>query len=195
MQMGNKLLLLLLGVLAATPAQAELYRYLNRQGVVVLDRQGVPPEYVGNGYEVIDEEGRVLRAVPPAPSAEELRQRVAAQRQARADAQLRRLYPRVADLEVARAHQLRDLDSLIVVARGNLNAVQQRVLGLEQQAAEQQRAGQPVPAALLQQLQGLRGEQRQAEAELQRLQELRQRSETRFAADRLRLVEILGREP
>ncbi|WP_455232711.1 DUF4124 domain-containing protein [Geopseudomonas aromaticivorans] len=195
MQMGNKLLLLLLGVLAATPAQAELYRYLNRQGVVVLDRQGVPPEYVGNGYEVIDEEGRVLRAVPPAPSAEELRQRVAAQRQARADAQLRRLYPRVADLEVARAHQLRDLDSLIVVARGNLNAVQQRVLGLEQQAAEQQRAGQPVPAALLQQLEGLRGEQRQAEAELQRLQELRQRSETRFAADRLRLVEILGREP
>ncbi|HEY8330915.1 MAG TPA: DUF4124 domain-containing protein [Pseudomonas sp.] len=195
MQMGNKLLLLLLGVLAATPAQAELYRYLNRQGVVVLDRQGVPPEYVGNGYEVIDEEGRVLRAVPPAPSAEELRQRVAAQRQARADAQLRRLYPRVADLEVARAHQLRDLDSLIVMARGNLNAVQQRVLGLEQQAAEQQRAGQPVPAALLQQLEGLRGEQRQAEAELQRLQELRQRSETRFAADRLRLVEILGREP
>lgn len=195
MQMGNKLLLLLLGVLAATPAQAELYRYLNRQGVVVLDRQGVPPEYVGNGYEVIDEEGRLLRAVPPAPSAEELRQRVAAQRQARADAQLRRLYPRVADLEVARAHQLRDLDSLIVVARGNLNAVQQRMLGLEQQAAEQQRAGQPVPAALLQQLEGLRGEQRQAEAELQRLQELRQRSETRFAADRLRLVEILGREP
>lgn len=195
MQMGNKLLLLLLGVLAATPAQAELYRYLNRQGVVVLDRQGVPPEYVGNGYEVIDEEGRLLRAVPPAPSAEELRQRVAAQRQARADAQLRRLYPRVADLEVARAHQLRDLDGLIVMARGNLNAVQQRVLGLEQQAAEQQRAGQPVPAALLQQLEGLRGEQRQAEAELQRLQELRQRSETRFAADRLRLVEILGREP
>lgn len=195
MQMGNKLLLLLLGVLAATPAQAELYRYLNRQGVVVLDRQGVPPEYVGNGYEVIDEEGRVLRAVPPAPSAEELRQRVAAQRQARADAQLRRLYPRVADLEVARTHQLRDLDSLIVVARGNLNAVQQRALGLERQAAEHQRAGQSVPAALLQQLEGLRGEQRQAEAELQRLQELRQRSETRFAADRLRLVEILGREP
>ncbi len=195
MQMGNKLLLLLLGGLAATPAQAELYRYLNRQGVVVLDRQGVPPEYVGNGYEVIDEEGRLLRAVPPAPSAEELRQRVAAQRQARADAQLRRLYPRVADLEVARTHQLRDLDSLIVVARGNLNAVQQRVLGLEQQAAEQQRAGQPVPAALLQQLEGLRGEQRQAEAELQRLQELRQRSETRFAADGWGRVEIRGGAP
>ncbi|MBV2131893.1 DUF4124 domain-containing protein [Pseudomonas sp. MAP12] len=195
MQMGNKVWLLLLGVLAVTPAQAELYRYLNRQGVVVLDRQGVPPEYVGNGYEVIDEEGRVLRVVPPAPSAEELRRRVAAQRQARADAQLRRLYPRVADLEVARGHQLRDLDGLIAVARGNLHAVQQRALGLERQAAEHQRASQPLPAALLQQLEGLRGEQHQAEAELQRLQGLRQRSEASFAADRLRLIEILGREP
>ncbi|MOA22622.1 hypothetical protein D3C78_1431910 [compost metagenome] len=155
----------------------------------------MPPEYVGNGYEVIDEEGRVLRVVPPAPSAEELRRRVVAQRQASADAQLRRLYPRVADLEVARGHQLRDLDGLIALARGSLQGVRQRALELERQAAESQRAGQPVPAALLQQLERLRGEQHQAEAELQRLQELRQRSETRFAADRLRLIEILGREP
>lgn len=36
MRMGN-VLLLLLGLLAATTVQAELYRYVNRQGVVVLE--------------------------------------------------------------------------------------------------------------------------------------------------------------
>jgi hypothetical protein len=30
-----------------------LYRYVDSRGVTVLDRQGVPPEYVGKGYEVL----------------------------------------------------------------------------------------------------------------------------------------------
>lgn len=194
MQMGNKVVLVL-GLLAAATAQAELYRYVNRQGVPVLDRQGVPPEYVGKGYEVIDERGRLIRTVPPAPTAAELRRRAAAQRQAEADAQLRHRYPRLDDLELARAHQVRDLDSLLEVARGKLQAAREQMRALEQRAAEQQRGGQPVPAPLLAQREDLQRKERQAEAELQRLQGRRQSSEAAFAAERARLVELLGREP
>ena len=43
----------------------ELYRYVDRHGVTVLDRQGVPPEYVGKGYEVLNQRGRVVQTVPP----------------------------------------------------------------------------------------------------------------------------------
>ena len=109
--------LLLVLLLAAGSLAAEVYRYTDSRGGVVLDRQGVPPEQVAKGYAVLDEQGRVIREVPPAPSAEELRRRAAAQRQAEADAQLRRRYPSLADLDVACASQLRDLDGFLAVTR------------------------------------------------------------------------------
>ena len=51
--------MLLLGLLGATVAQAELYRYVDDKGVVVLDRHGVPPQFIGRGYEVLNDQGRV----------------------------------------------------------------------------------------------------------------------------------------
>ncbi|HEY6612411.1 MAG TPA: DUF4124 domain-containing protein, partial [Pseudomonas sp.] len=150
----GKQVLLLLALLGASTAQAELYRYVSQHGVVVLDSQGVPPEYVGRGYEVLDKDGRVLRVVAPAPTAEELRQRAEAQRQAEADAQLLRRYVSVADLEQTRRQRLRDLDGLASAAQANLQGVQGQMRALERQAAERQRAGQPVSAALLEQLEG-----------------------------------------
>ncbi|MCQ4348591.1 DUF4124 domain-containing protein [Pseudomonas stutzeri] len=182
---------LLLGLLVATAAQAELYRYVNSAGVTVLDRQGVPPEYVANGYEVLNDQGRVIRVVPRAPTAEELRQRAEAERQAQADAQLRQRYASLADLEQTRAQRLRDLDSFAGVNRANLRSVNGQLRGLERQAAERQRAGQNLTPALLRQIEDLREERRRLEGELQRLEHLRGEVETEFAADRARLEQLL----
>lgn len=193
MQMGKQVLLLL-ALLGASTAQAELYRYVNGQGIVALDRQGVPPEYVGQGYEVLNDEGRVIRVVPRAPTAEEWRQRTEAARQAEADAQLRRRYASVADLEQTRRQRLRDLDGLAAASQANLQGVLGQMRALERQAAERQRAGQAVPPALREQLEGMAGDQRRTEAELQRLQTLREGLETEFARDRARLVELSERE-
>ena len=190
----GKQVLLLLALLGASTAQAELYRYVSQHGVVVLDSQGVPPEYVGRGYEVLDKDGRVLRVVAPAPTAEELRQRAEAQRQAEADALLLRRYASVADLEQTRRQRLRDLDGLASAAQANLQGVQGQMRALERQAAERQRAGQPVSAALLEQLEGMAGDRRRIEADLQRLQAQREALEAEFASDRERLVRLVGRE-
>jgi hypothetical protein len=160
----------------------------------VLDSQGVPPEYVGRGYEVLDADGRVLRVVPPAPTAEELRQRAEAQRQDEADAQLRQRYASVADLEQTRRQQLRDLDALLAMAQANLQGVQGQMRARERQAAERQRAGQAVQPGLLEQLENMAGDQRRLEADLQRLQAQRTALEAEFARDRARLVELAGRE-
>lgn len=183
---------LLLGLLAATPAQAELYRYVNRQGVVVLDRQGVPPEYVANGYEVLSDQGRLIRVVPRAPTAEELRQRAAAERQAQADAQLRQRYASLADFEQARAQRLRDLDSFVGVSRANLQGVEAQLQRLERQAAERQRAGQALTPLLLRQIEELRGERTRLEGELRRLDEQRVTVEAELAVERARLEQLLG---
>lgn len=199
MRIGYKMLLLSAALAAAMAAaaaaeQPELYRYVNRQGVVVLDHLGVPPEYVAKGYEVLNDQGRVLRVVPPAPTAEELRRRAEAKRQAEADAQLRQRYASLDDLEQARRHRLRDLDAFLGVTEANLQSVQNQLLGLERQAAEHQRAGRAVPVLLLQQMEAQRADHRRVEADLRRLQGLRRAVEAEFAADRIRLVELLGRE-
>lgn len=192
MRKVNKVWLLLAGVLAVTSAQADVYRYVNRQGVVVLDRQGVPPEYVANGYEVLDDSGQLLRVVPPAPSAEELARRAAAQRQAALDAELLQRYTSIADLEWAQVRQLRDHDALLGIVRANLDASRGQLEKIERQAAERQRAGQPLAPELLTQRDQLQREQQRLEAELKRVQGQRASSETEFARERTRLQELLG---
>ena len=192
MRKVNKVWLLLAGVLVVTAAQAEVYRYVNRQGVVALDRQGVPPEYVANGYEVLDDEGQLLRVVPPAPSAEELERRAAAQRQAAFDADLLQRYASAAELEWAQVRRLRDQDALIGIVRANLDAARGQLQKVERQAAERQRAGQPLAPELLTQRDQLQREQHRLEAELKRVQELRASSEAEFVRERVRLQELLG---
>ncbi|SDT07027.1 DUF4124 domain-containing protein [Pseudomonas oryzae] len=192
MRMVNGVWLLLAGLLAMSTAQAEVYRYVNRQGVVALDRQGVPPEYVANGYEVLDEEGRVLRVVPPAPSAEELARRAAAQRQAAFDADLLQRYASAADLEWAQVRRLRDLDALARIAQSNLEASRLRLQETERQAAERQRAGQALAPELLAQREQLQREEQRLLAELKRVQAQRASSEVEFARERERLQVLLG---
>lgn len=192
--MRRKGVVLLLGWLLAgvALAQGELYRYVNDQGVVVLDSQGVPPEYVAAGYQVLDVDGRVLRVVPPAPSAEELRQQAEAERQARADAQLRQRYSSLEDLDRARRHQLRDLDAAIDMARSNLQGLDGQLQALERQAAERQRAGQALSASLEEQISTQRALRQRSAAELQRREAQRQAVDAEFAAERRRLGELLG---
>src|SRR5690606_13512113 len=88
---------------------AELHRYVDDKGVTVLSRQGVPPEFIAKGYEVLNDQGRVVKVVPPAPSAEEMKRLVADKARARSDAQLLRLYTSPDDVDRARERKLNEL--------------------------------------------------------------------------------------
>lgn len=120
------------------------YRYTNDQGVRVLS-QSIPPKYVPNGYEVISRTGRVIKVVDPAPSGEEA-ERVAEERrvqeeQNRWDAELRRRYSSVADIESAKTRNLAELQSNVNILQGNLNNVHNRIEEQEAQAASIERSG------------------------------------------------------
>lgn len=194
------LLLNLLAVAAVCGAQpsagqgGELYRYVNDKGVTVLDRQ-VPPEYVGKGYEVLNKQGRVLKVVPPAPTAEEMQKRLDDKARAGSDAQLLRLYASVDDVDRARERKLAELDGLIGVARGNLQSLRTQQANLQSQAADDERAGRQVPAHLLAQIDNLKAEQQRLRVDIQRYQETRKQAEATFAADRARLAELRGTQP
>ena len=141
---------------SALAGAAELYRYVDDKGVTVLDRQGVPPEYIGKGYEVLNEQGRVVRVVPPAPSREEMQRQLDAKARASSDAQLLRLYTSVEDVDRALERKMAELDGLIGVARGNQQSLRTQQANLQSQAAESERAGREVPAHLVEQIDNLR---------------------------------------
>lgn len=172
---------------------AEMYRYVNERGVTVIDRQGVPPEHVAKGYEVLNEQGRVVSVVPPAPSAAE-RQRLAEEKaKASSDAQLLRIYSEVGDVDRARDRKLAELDGAISVAQSNLQSLRTQQGSLQEKAAEFERAGRKVPEHLLVQIENLKIEQAGVETDIGRYRETRVSEEAAFAADRARLLELRGR--
>jgi len=54
---------LFLTLCLASLSLADIYRYTDERGVIVLNRQGVPPQYVDKGYQVLNEHGRVIKVV------------------------------------------------------------------------------------------------------------------------------------
>lgn len=187
---------LLLGLLLPVVANAvELYRYTDEKGTTVLSRQGVPPEHIGRGYEVLNDQGRVVRVVPPAPTGEEMRRLLEDKARAGSDAQLLRLYSTPEDIERAREHKLAELDGLIGVARGNLQSVRTQQANLQSQAADYERAGKAVPAHLLQQIDNQKAEQERLKQGIERYQAAREQASASFAADLARLKELQARKP
>jgi hypothetical protein len=182
--------------MAADPAKAapaaEYYRYIDDKGRVVLNRQGVPTEYISKGYEVINDKGRVIRVIPPAPSLEERKRLAEEKAKAKSDAQLLRIYSEPEDVDRARDRKLSELDGLISVAQSNLHSLRTQQANLQAQAAEFERGGRAVPEHLLVQIDNIKAEQQGVEKDIQRYQQSRSDSEASFAADRARLVELRG---
>lgn len=186
-------LMLMLGLLApALAASAELYRYVDDRGVVVLDRHGVPPQHIGRGYQVLNEQGRVIREIPPAPTAEEFERLQTDKARAAADARLLRLYASVEDVQRAEARRLAELDSVIGLTQGNLQALRNQQGNLQQQAANHERAGRDVPENLLAQIANLVKEQASLQRDLRRYETVRAEAQASFAGDRQRIAELLG---
>jgi hypothetical protein len=177
-------------VRAADGPVMQLYRYVDSRGVTVLDRQGVPPEYVAKGYEVLNAQGRVVHVVPPAPTTEQIRQAEAARTQAAADAQLMSLYGSVDDVDRLKARKLAELDALVGVVQGNIQGLAAQQRNLQGQAADQERAGRPVPQTLIDQLDDLRRQQQRLQNDIARYQADRIKAEADFATDRARVQQL-----
>ncbi|MDU9396382.1 DUF4124 domain-containing protein [Pseudomonas sp. zfem003] len=186
-------LALILGAMAPLAAQAELYRYTNEKGVTVLDRLGVPPQFIDKGYEVLNDQGRVVKTVPPAPTLEERQRMQADKARAGSDAQLLRLYTSVEDVDRALQRKLSELDGLITVARGNQQSLRTQQANLQAQAADNERAGRQVPEALVAQIDNVRSEYKRLDDDIARYQDERKKAQATFAADRARLAELLNR--
>ncbi|SHN22984.1 hypothetical protein SAMN05216593_11597 [Pseudomonas asturiensis] len=194
--LGAPGLWLSLGLLCSFLAQAadipemRLYRYIDNRGVTVIDRLGVPAEYVAKGYEVLNARGRVVQVIPPAPTAEQIRQAEADKVQADANAKLLSVYSSVADVDRVKARKLAELDTLIGVAQGNLQGLATQQRNLLGQAGDQERAGRPVPQAIIEQLDDVRDQQARLQGDIAGYQAARAKAEAGFAEDRVRVQQL-----
>ncbi|MFA0810418.1 hypothetical protein [Microbulbifer epialgicus] len=134
-----------------------LYRYTDRQGILVLNEM-VPPEYVAGGYEILNLSGRVLEVVPPQLSPEEYEAQRQQEAQKEADRKLTKRYNSVADIESARKRKLAIVEQDMAIMRSNISSLGRQIAEEEASAARTQRGGREVAPELLQRIVDLRKE-------------------------------------
>ncbi len=179
-------------LLGCSTAQAvEYYRYVDTNGVTVISRQGVPSNVIGNGYEVINEHGRVVRVVPRALTPEEHRLLQEERQQAEIDHQLLRLYSKVSDVDRAEERKQSEIDGFIALVRRNMADIQEDKSLLLKEAANHERAGRKIPGELLEKIVLLEQRERGYLQEIERYQQLKLDVSREFALDKKRVDYLL----
>jgi chromosome segregation ATPase len=141
---------------AGTAAAASMYKWVDDQGVVhYTDR--IPPESVSKGATVLDKQGRSVKTIDPAPTAEQRkameaeaeRQRDIAKanaEQARRDRALTQSFTSESEIDVARARAVSTLEAQLTTIETYMADMSRRKRDLEKRKAAL--GTNPVPAAL-----------------------------------------------
>lgn len=158
------------GVSAAREAGKVFYRYVNEEGIVVLD-DAIPPEYAQKGYEVVTSSGVVVKTVGPAPSSEEAealqRQREVKHALQQWDEELLRRYSSVRDIESTKKRKLGQVQTSIEILKSNITNLKAQIANQQSKAADAERLGREVPKQVLTALAGLEAELKLTEQQLQ----------------------------
>ena len=144
---------LLLTLCLSVPALAgTLYRYINDKGYQEIG-YSVPPHLVPNGYDMIDESGRLLRRVAPQLSEEEYALKLERERKLeaceKAFDRVHRRYEKMSDIDHAEAQFENQLSESLKNVQANLDYTNSELLKQQAQAASLERSGKLIPKNLL----------------------------------------------
>ena len=149
----------LLSICSSLYAAGELYRYFNEKGVQVIDDK-IPPQFVPNGYDIINRDGTLIKRIPRQLSEEELRLRNTVESRARLreeeakrmqawDESLMRRYSDIEDIEAAQLRAVRDLQIRISILKSNLVTIKSQIERDQKAAADIERRGANVPEEMV----------------------------------------------
>ena len=171
--MGRRILvigLLALLITAANSHASQLYRYINEKGYQEIGHS-IPPHLVANGYDVIDESGRLVRRVAPQLSEDEYAAKLERERVLdeceKALTRVKRLYQSMADIDQAELLYERNAQQSMQNDRVNMELAETELKRLQQSAARFEREGTPVPENELTQIARRESEIRTLFAQLQ----------------------------
>jgi hypothetical protein len=134
------------------------YRWHDAQGGLHYS-DSIPPDAVRLGYDIVDDNGMLVRhvdrektaaerAAEQAEASKAAAARRAAESQALADRQLLAAYPSEAELRQAHEARLAQMQQTINTTQQSLHSQEQSLAELLAHAADLERSGKPVPAAL-----------------------------------------------
>ena len=180
----------------------ELYRYINDEGITVLDSY-IPAQYVKNGYTVMNQNGRVLEVVPRALSDDEIRQRDSAlavqkrsEKQGReqeiADQNLMRIYSTPEDVVRARDTKIASVEGFILTSRQKLARLESQKRMMESQFADIERSGRSITKDRLGQVSAIGNRIHQKKHEIVAKQEEIGELQVKFESDLKRVKELYG---
>jgi hypothetical protein len=187
------------------PAHAELYKYVNEDGVTVLDSH-VPARYVKDGYTILSLDGRVLEFVSRALSDKEIQERdsaraesAALERSARerkvADQNLLRIYGTPEDVIRARDTKLASIEGFISASQGKLQRLETQKRDLQAEFAAVERGGGTIAPERLESMRGVENRIRLFEREIDGKREEMVQLSLMYSADLKRLRELQGTKP
>ena len=204
--MGKQLKLcvaLITGLTLSLPVAAKLYKWVDDKGTTHYG-ETVPPEYADKDRVELNQAGRVIKneeVVTPerrrAKEQEDAKKRdeenvVLEQR--RHDRTLLNTYSNVKEIDQARVRSVQQIDASINVLNSYIKTASDNLLGLQKEADGYTNANRKIPASLEEDLQ-------EAQARLAKLQHDAEKPnaekaalEARFAADKVRYMELTGKK-
>lgn len=184
----------------ASLADARMYRYKDENGQMVIS-VSVPQEAVNRGYEILNNQGRVVERVAPAPTEEELQRREdekRRQQQAEArrkqDRALLRRYSHPDDAVRALHRKVSELEGLNQLKRGNISVIESQLDNEQSRAADLERSGRDIPEMTLQKIDRLEGQIRDIEKEIDNQEKEIQQVREQYLKDIERLEVITEHE-
>ena len=179
------------------------YRYRDNTGITHIG-YSIPPQFVENGYEMLNDQGRVVEVVLPKKALDErskelLREaeiRHQTEMQRSKDEALLRFYSSIEDVERVRERKLLEFDNFMNIQEANILSYKKKVANLQAQAAELERTNRDIPKEILDTLKTLEEKISDAEQAIELKKKEKEQVRQAFEQDIKRLGYLLfGDEP
>ena len=175
------LMCLVLVILSTQSIAAQLYRYKNEQGNLVIG-QTIPPKFVSKGYDILNLQGRVLETIAPALTPEQIAARdaqleiekqakIEQAKQAEIDDKLKQLYSHPDDAVRILERRTQDIKNVISVKKSRISNAQKQIREQEELAAQNQRKGYKVPERVLEKINTLTKDINNSKADIDELEQ------------------------
>jgi chromosome segregation ATPase len=182
--------------ISATSAHAGMYRYTDETGQVVIG-SSIPQEATQRGYDILNNNGRVVTIIAPAPTEQELAERNAQQQRQNAlelqRKQDRKLLKRFSHPDQARSamnRKIRELEGLISLKKGNITVISGQLNAEQSRAADLERSGQKIPEATLEKIRRLEAQILDIEQEIENQTQNIQTQQEIYEVDIRRLQQL-----
>ncbi len=194
---------LVLALLSPVAFAAKMYRFQVDGQMIIKDH--VPPEYAQMGYDILNDQGLVIKKIKPAPTAEELAA-IAAQKaikEARlerirtrreADQALLRVYSKPADVERARQRKVDNIDGYISLQQRRIVDLTEKLERAQGRAANQERSGMEVPVDMRLEIAQLQNQIRESHANI-KTRKVEKIESTKVFAEEYARMQILLKYP